>query len=215
MIDWLSIYKIWLSLNCFTKCKCVCSIELLYFVTHIPDGIYTPTSKVICYKTWTKSAEVIVIIQNNRTLAFLCKGGLLFFSHWFGLNLLLRTCRPPSLSAFFKININVLCEWIFNHTISQGNVLTYYRRHVLLKFWSVIFLLLSDVLRLYSHNAASTNDTSKRTMMIEIIEITSAELADEALSKKQSGLISTGDTNRVSLQKLWLRLVHLIPMCSK
>lgn len=117
--------------------------------------------------------------------------------------------------CFFKININVLCEWIFNHTISQGNVLTYYRRHVLLKFWSVIFLLLSDVLRLYSHNAASTNDTSKKTMMIEIIEITSAELADEALSKKQSGLISTGDTNRVSLQKLWLRLVHLIPMCSK
>lgn len=143
------------------------------------------------------------------------QGGLFFFSHWFGLNLLLRTCRPPSLSAFFKININVLCEWIFNHTISQGNVLTYYRRHVLLKFWSVIFLLLSDVLRLYSHNAASTNDTSKRTMMIEIIEITSAELADEALSKKQSGLISTGDTNKVSLQKLWLRLVHLIPVCSK
>lgn len=94
-------------------------------------------------------------------------------------------------------------------------MLTYYRRHVLLKFWSVIFLLLSDVLRLYSHNAASTNDTSKKTMMIEIIEITSAELADEALSKKQSGLISTGDTNRVSLQKLWLRLVHLIPMCGK
>lgn len=94
-------------------------------------------------------------------------------------------------------------------------MLTYYRRHVLLKFWSVIFLLLSDVLRLYSHNAASTNDTSKKTMMIEIIEITSAELADEALSKKQSGLISTGDTNRVSLQKLWLRSVHLIPMCSK
>lgn len=117
--------------------------------------------------------------------------------------------------CFFEININVLCEWIFNHTISQGNVLTYYRRHVLLKLWSVIFLLLSDVLRLYSHNAASTNDTSKRTMMIEIIEITSAELADEALSKKQSGLISTGDTNRVSLQKLWLRLVHLIPMCSE
>lgn len=80
-------------------------------------------------------------------------------------------------------------------------MLTYYRRHVLLKLWSVIFLLLSDVLRLYSHNAASTNDTSKKTMMIEIIEITSAELADEALSKKQSGLISTGDTNRVSLQK--------------
>lgn len=78
-------------------------------------------------------------------------------------------------------------------------MLTYYRRHVLLKLWSVIFLLLSDVLRLYSHNAASTNDTSKNTMMIEIIEITSAELADEALSKKQSGLISTGDTNRVSL----------------
>lgn len=78
-------------------------------------------------------------------------------------------------------------------------MLTYYRRHVLLKLWSVIFLLLSDVLRLYSHNAASTNDTSKKTMMIEIIEITSAELADEALSKKQSGLISTGDTNRVSL----------------
>lgn len=63
-------------------------------------------------------------------------------------------------------------------------MLTYYRRHVLLKLWSVIFLLLSDVLRLYSHNAASTNDTSKKTMMIEIIEITSAELADEALSKK-------------------------------
>lgn len=94
-------------------------------------------------------------------------------------------------------------------------MLRYDKRHVLLKFWSVIFLLLSDVLRLYSHNAASTNDTSKKTMIIEIIEITSAELADEALSKKQSGLISTGDTNRVSLQKLWLRLVHLIPMCSK
>lgn len=63
-------------------------------------------------------------------------------------------------------------------------MLTYDKRHVLLKLWSVIFLLLSDVLRLYSHNAASANDTSKRTMMIEIIEITSAELADEALSKK-------------------------------
>lgn len=39
-------------------------------------------------------------------------------------------------------------------------------------------------------------------MMIEIIEITSAELADEALSKKQSGLISTGVINKDSPDEL-------------
>lgn len=143
------------------------------------------------------------------------QGGIILVFALIRIKPVIKNVPSTLVICFFKININVLCEWIFNHTISQGNVLTYYRRHVLLKFWSVIFLLLSDVLRLYSHNAASTNDTSKKTMMIEIIEITSAELADEALSKKQSGLISTGDTNRVSLQKLWLRLVHLIPVCSK
>lgn len=86
--------------------------------------------------------------------------------------------------------------FIFN--IVQGYVLTYYRRFVLLQLFSVILLLVADVLYLYSHNAASTNDISKRTMMIEITEITSAELADEGLSKKQSGLISTVVINKTA-----------------
>lgn len=112
------------------------------------------------------------------------QGGIILVFALIRIKPVIKNVSSTLVICFFKININVLCEWIFNHTISQGNVLTYDKRHVLLKLWSVIFLLLSDVLRLYSHNAASTNDTSKKTMMIEIIEITSAELADEALSKK-------------------------------
>lgn len=63
-------------------------------------------------------------------------------------------------------------------------MLIYYRRYVFFKFWSVIFLLLFDVLCLYSYNVVSINDISKRIMMIEIIEIILVELVDEVLFKK-------------------------------
>lgn len=63
-------------------------------------------------------------------------------------------------------------------------MLLYYRRYVFFKLWSVIFLLLFDVLCLYSYNVVSINDISKRIMMIEIIEIILVELVDEVLFKK-------------------------------
>lgn len=63
-------------------------------------------------------------------------------------------------------------------------MLIYYRRYVFFKLWSVIFLLLFDVLCLYSYNVVSINDISKRIMMIEIIEIILVELVDEVLFKK-------------------------------
>lgn len=63
-------------------------------------------------------------------------------------------------------------------------MLIYYRRYVFFKLWSVIFLLLFDVLCLYSYNVVSINDISKRIMMIEIVEIILVELVDEVLFKK-------------------------------
>lgn len=63
-------------------------------------------------------------------------------------------------------------------------MLIYYRRYVFFKLWSVIFLLLFDVLCLYSYNVVSINDISKKIMMIEIIEIILVELVDEVLFKK-------------------------------
>lgn len=63
-------------------------------------------------------------------------------------------------------------------------MLIYDRRYVFFKLWSVIFLLLFDVLCLYSYNVVSINDISKRIMMIEIIEIILVELVDEVLFKK-------------------------------
>lgn len=63
-------------------------------------------------------------------------------------------------------------------------MLIYYRRYVFFRLWSVIFLLLFDVLCLYSYNVVSINDISKKIMMIEIIEIILVELVDEVLFKK-------------------------------
>lgn len=63
-------------------------------------------------------------------------------------------------------------------------MLIYDKRYVFFKLWSVIFLLLFDVLCLYSYNVVSINDISKRIMMIEIIEIILVELVDEVLFKK-------------------------------
>lgn len=63
-------------------------------------------------------------------------------------------------------------------------MLIYDKRYVFFKLWSVIFLLLFDVLCLYSYNVVSINDISKKIMMIEIIEIILVELVDEVLFKK-------------------------------
>lgn len=63
-------------------------------------------------------------------------------------------------------------------------MLIYDKRYVFFKLWSEIFLLLFDVLCLYSYNVVSINDISKKIMMIEIIEIILVELVDEVLFKK-------------------------------
>lgn len=63
-------------------------------------------------------------------------------------------------------------------------MLIYDKRYVFFKLWSEIFLLLFDVLCLYSYNVVSINDISKMIMMIEIIEIILVELVDEVLFKK-------------------------------